>query len=276
MHPECLLFLHIPKTGGTSLRTAIRWQYRRVPPSRIIRFDAPNQPLEEIERVPIELRTDAKLIMGHFSYGIHNYIPQRCSYVTLLRHPVPRLISRYKHIVRNPKDPLHEIVTDSYESFEQYLGDDLDKKQIENSQTRQVSGIWDEDPDSNSLSVAKANLSCFLAVGLMERFDESLILFRRVLDWGLPLYLIRNTARTSSMPVTDKELDLIHRRNTLDLDLYDHAQQLFERLVAEQGPWFQPQVRAARAANRLFGIVESKTPIIRRVLRSRSPGSIQA
>jgi hypothetical protein len=270
MHEQCLLFLHIPKTGGTSLTTAIRWQYRRVPTARIVRFDALNRPPDEIRRVPLEVRSQAKLVMGHFYYGVHKHIPQKCSYVTLLRDPIARVVSRYRHIVRNPSDHFHDVVTGSNISLEDYADSDFDKNQLDNAQTRQIAGIWPDDPDEAALSTAKANLASFLTMGLVERFDESLALFQRVLGWGMPIYLGRNSDPAATSRVSDRAVELIQERNGLDMQLYGYAQGLFARLVKEQGPSFRRRVSALKAMNRAANVFGREAwPIFRRIVGTK-------
>ena len=267
MHDECLLFLHIPKTGGTSLTTAIRWQYRRIPRSRIIRFDALSKPPDEIERIPLEVRSRARLVMGHFYYGIHDHIPQGCSYVTLLREPVARVISRYKHIVRNPSDHFHDLVTRSHMSLEDYARSDFDSNQLENGQTRQLAGIWPDNTDDDALATAKANLSGFLAVGLVERFDESLALFRSLLGWGTPVYLKRNFEARTTVTVSTRAVELIQERNRQDLELYRYAQERFAQLVEEAGRSFGRQLRTLKVTNRIANAVAAPTwPIVGRIV----------
>jgi Sulfotransferase family len=267
MHEQCLLFLHIPKTGGTSLTTAIRWQYRRVPTARIVRFDALNKPPDEIRRVPLEVRSQAKLVMGHFYYGVHNHIPQKCSYVTLLRDPIARVVSRYRHIVRNPSDHFHDVVTGSNISLEGYARSEFDRNQLDNAQTRQIAGIWPDDPDETTLLTAKANLSSFLTIGLVEKFDESLGLFQILLGWGMPIYLNRNSDPTTTLRVSDLAVELIQERNKLDLELYSYAQERFAQLVAEQGPSFHRRVSTMMAMNRAANFVGARTwPIFRKIV----------
>jgi hypothetical protein len=210
-------------------------------------------------------------VMGHFYYGVHNQIPQECIYVTLLRHPLARVVSRYKHIVRNPSDHFHDFVTSSHISLEDYASSDFDTNQLDNGQTRQIAGIWRDDPDANTLLTAKANLSSFLAMGLVERFDESLALFQSVLDWGMPIYLNRNADPSASLHISDRAAELIQERNRLDLELYGYAQERFAQLVDEQGPSFHRRVSTLKALNRAANVVGRRTwPVLLKMVRTQS------
>ena len=93
-----LYFIHLPKTAGTSLRTLLQnhlygdhlglvyedWGYWNAAEAR------------------------AKLngheaLYGHFCYGLHRLLQDpHPRYVTMLRHPVDRVVSLYKHFKRDP------------------------------------------------------------------------------------------------------------------------------------------------------------------------------
>ena len=72
--------------------------------------------------------------------------------------------------------------------------------------------------DASALALAKRNLDGFIAVGLTERFDESLIMIRRALGWRLPAYMSTNAA-LSGQPgdPDDGAATAIRERNLFDL-----------------------------------------------------------
>lgn len=153
-------------------------------------------------------------------------------------------------------------------SLEDYASSDFDKNQLDNGQTRQIAGSWPEDPNTNTLATAKENLSGFLSMGLVERFDDSLALFQRVLGWGIPIYLSRNSDPTATLRISDQAVELIQERNKLDLELYGYAQERFTRLVEEQGPTFHRRVSMFRALNRVANVVGTGAwPILRKTAR---------
>jgi hypothetical protein len=257
MEQRCLLFVHIPKTGGLTLQAAFRWRHRRFP-SRTLRYSALDRPLQEFERVPPDTRANVTVVYGHFYYGLHKHIPRECQYVTILREPVSRVVSLYNYVVRAPEHSLHELVTTSKISLDQYVRDGLSPTQVENGQTRQLAGMWwPGDPDEKTLALAKSNLEGFLAVGLMERFAESVALLWRALGWRFPIYQNRNVTGTPPSPISEEAAALIRERNALDLELYRYAESLFAQMVADQGRGFGRRVRVASVANRLVNAVGS-------------------
>ncbi len=107
---DCVVFLHIPKTAGSTLSTALVMNYS---PQQTIRLDLINRPVAEIEKeIRPEALSEARLVRGHLSYGVHRYIPRPCHYITVLREPIARAISDYKFIIRNPAAFRHHALHD--------------------------------------------------------------------------------------------------------------------------------------------------------------------
>ncbi len=89
-----LIFLHIPKTAGTTLNRIIDWQYDprvifTVDPHRI------RPTINHFYALPEERRRRLQVVRGHPPYGVHELLPQGAIYTTSLRDPVARLVSSY-------------------------------------------------------------------------------------------------------------------------------------------------------------------------------------
>ena len=81
---EALIFLHIPKTAGTTLNRIIEWQYSllaifRMGPDRI------RATPERLKRLPEERRRRLRVVSGHLFYGIHDATAGRYLYHNALR-----------------------------------------------------------------------------------------------------------------------------------------------------------------------------------------------
>jgi hypothetical protein len=137
-------------------------------------------------------------------------------------------------------------------SLADFVESDIDRQEVVDGQTRQMAGRLDKDPDSGTLEVAKGNLEQCLEVGLTERFDESLMLFRRRLGWSMPFYLSKNAAPrpTPSEDVSVATRSSIKERNRIDAELYRFATELFEDAIRAEGPLFRGEVAAFRTLNR--------------------------
>jgi hypothetical protein len=101
------------------------------------------------------------------------------------------------------------------------------------------------------LATAKENLARhFVAVGLTERFDETLALLKVVLGWRVKHYRAFRVAhnRIPQQSVAPKTLDLIREWEKYDLDLYDYASSLFEEALASRSEAIEQALLAIREA----------------------------
>jgi hypothetical protein len=249
---RCLVFLHIPKTAGQTLHFVA---LRKFEPHETIHLNSLGKPIDdEMEKIPRAAREQARLVWGNLPYGVHEHIPRPCEYVTILREPVSRVISVYKHILKTPSHELHRRITESRIGLEEYVESGIDAGQTENSQTRQLSGRQFGSLERDVLDVARSHLQRFLVVGLTERLEETFVLLRRSLGGGLMPYMTRNVS--PSLDVTQRAVQLVRDRNELDIDLYSFAERLLTDQTHRQGRSFQAEVRfyrALRPASRFAG-----------------------
>ncbi|MFP4394875.1 MAG: sulfotransferase family 2 domain-containing protein [Anaerolineales bacterium] len=255
-----VIFLHIPKTAGTTLHRIIERQYV---PEHIISFgpDA-HQSIADFKALREARRAQIRMLKGHMAFGLHRYFPadsgrQRPVYFTLLRDPIERVISHYYHVLRDPTHYLYPYT----EAGRMGLADFLKSKapvMLNNGQTRLISGIWEKTPfgacDAEMLETAKRNIrEHFVLVGLTERFDETLCLLRTLLGWHNDIsYVPRNVGdnRPQRDRVSPETLAAITEFNQLDIALYAYAEQLFEEKV-QQSHNLALQMEALHAQNRL-------------------------
>jgi hypothetical protein len=242
---RCIIFLHLPKTGGVTLRGALKWKY------------AP-------EMLNLETLTKP-------DYGVHEYMPQRCDYITLLREPVARVVSYYYYVLGHPKHWRHAEMVRSGMSLDEFA-ETSPERGVENDQTRILSGKGAGELDAGvlgrkDLDEAKRNLERFLVVGVTERFDESFILIRRALGWKFPWYVTANVA-TGAKPASVAALESIRERNQLDLELYEFARELLSAAIERHGESLQREVAVFRALNRVPNRIHPYTGApVRRLLR---------
>src|SRR6478735_12055948 len=108
-----LIFLHIPKTGGSTLNPILDWNYDNKS-FEITRYPQIDTFLALSDAEKLQYR----VLRGQIYYGLHQGIPEACQYISILRHPYKRLISQYFYLnVRKAK--LGEALTDM--PFEQFL-----------------------------------------------------------------------------------------------------------------------------------------------------------
>ncbi len=228
---EALIFLHIPKTAGTTLNRIIDRQYSpfaifTINPYRI------KASVERLKRFPEKRSRRLRVVRGHLSYGIHEFLPQKATYITILRDPVARVLSAYYFVLRRPLHPLHRKLKRERLRVEDCL---RLFPHFQNLQCRLIAGVQDTRPsDERLLDIAKENLTkSFSVVGICERFEESLILISETFGWELPFYENQRVAK--SHPLVERQLeDLIREHNRLDDELYEFAKKLFEKTLLQR------------------------------------------
>ena len=126
-----------------------------------------------------------RVFSGHMAFGLHEYIPGPCLYVTILRsHRSHRLLLRLGAaapgiVHRSEALPHIRASTSSLENGQV-------RALVENGQTRLIGRpllAWTGPIDRQTLETAKRNLDAFTVAGLVERFDESVDLMQRLLGW---------------------------------------------------------------------------------------------
>jgi len=214
-----LAFVHIPKTAGTTLHKVISHQYPRE--KIFIHHDTEGPPSAELA-ARIEAQ-GASVVMGHFSVGLHEFIPS-LRYVTCLRDPIPRLLSHYRHALYDPTHYLHREAKSL--TLAEYVSSGL-SGELSDGMTRMLAGVGDfhhGKVTDETLALALSNLeTLFAAIIPSERFDEGLLLLARDLGWKSPFYLRRKVGRhpgTTTQPDSET-LRAIEEHNRHDRQLYD-------------------------------------------------------
>ena len=248
-----LVFVHIPKTAGTTLHKVISHQY----PAReiLIRHDA-DGPVSEA--IPAGQGKPPAVVMGHLSVGLHRYHPG-VRYITCLREPVARLVSHYHHGLNDSTHYLHEAIRRDDLDLAAYVASGL-SGELSNGMTRMLAGVEDFHGavvDRTVFEIAKRNIEDYFdAVLLSERFDEGLLLLARQMGWKAPWYLRRKVGKYSAaaaMPDAETRRR-VEAHNAFDVELYAWARDRFERMMIEE-----TGVRCAASnfssLNRRYGIV---------------------
>jgi hypothetical protein len=256
-----LVFVHIPKTAGSTLRTVLSMNE---PGTRSRALGNVFKGGGGVSTALVErLRKDqgpnlrgVNLVRGHFPLGIREYLPKclpqdrelRC--FTFLREPADRTLSHYFAILAHgrgyqlPPLPAEATVEDALEHG--YIHDNL--------QTRMLSGVPEPfgEVTDEMLEQAKHNLSEELACfGLTERFDESLVLAKRRLGFRSILYTASgrvNTSRPRGKQVPKGLLEAAEACNRYDIELYRYATQLFEAAPEREEVDFEIELLALRTA----------------------------
>lgn len=300
-----LVFIHLPRTGGTTLTRIVERQF---PPAWTFAFDDTNmdRSLARYYALPKHRRQSLRLLRGHIPFGIHEVIGP-VDYVTMLRDPIERVISCYEYIptlqtnalraraglpslrrpvIRGSGHPLRPFLRGRIVNVDlrEYVESGI-YPEARNGQCRLLSGQAYDGATSNGevdlLERAWRNLTeSFVAVGLTERFDESLLLYRELLGWERLSYSRANVlaGRPAAETFPDDVLEVVRQHNTLDLELYARARARFEEALATL-PDRSRELKELRRSNTRRkrwwglhgGLSDLRWDVRRRIYRSRQP-----
>jgi hypothetical protein len=256
------LYLHIPKTAGTTLTSCIyeacsSAKYYRAAEGRLhsgIYYYPGNFHKEADPVVPHDVgltlkQEDISAVVGHFRFGIHEFLTRPSTYVTVLRNPLTRVLSLFHHICTYKSHGWRNDVLSKHMSIETFI-ETYRCREADNDQTRRLSGI--EPPfgecTRDMLDLAKMNIDQqFAVVGITERFDETLVLIRRTFGWsqeGAYWPKLVNKNRPSPETLPQASVDAVLRRNELDMELYRYASAKLASCISRQKTGFQDEVAA--------------------------------
>jgi hypothetical protein len=266
-----LIFLHLPRTAGTTLAHILARQYGETALLRL--YDSSSG--EELSSMSTSQLEAVRVIMGHFSFGAHRFLQHESAYFTVLREPVSRVISHYSFVRRSPTHYLYETAQGlGLPEFVASCG----LEEPNNDQTRMLAGEHRLTGSARSaervLGAAKEHLRDHFAVtGLTEDFDRSILLMKRVFDWKAPYYARENVSRgrPSSQRLSSETLRVIAAHNQLDLALYQFARDIFAAQLQQHGGSLESELRSFRRMNSLRGRLYDlrRLPVLARQARNR-------
>lgn len=257
-HEEILVFLHIAKTGGTTLGNILGNIYpvSQQLSAHVGQTDSalgvwPHEPFRLAwSALSDQRKSEIRHVAGHSLFGIHRALDRPCRYVAMLRDPIDRVASSYYYIATQPGIPVYRDIVNGG-GIEDYI---RSRKGLDphNYQTRilcgdeaynatwaQVEHVLSQPMPLAALETAKQNLDHhFMVVGPVEEFDKVLMLLKIRLAKPLHKFLYEkknvNSERPSLGSLNVQAIDAIRSANSLDMALYDFAKARFDR---DCQPW---------------------------------------
>jgi hypothetical protein len=223
-----LVFIHINKTAGSTVRYILRSSYG----ARHCDVEPWREEWDETPFSTSDLRRLRKIypnlasIAGHRVTGYADLHENgtEFTFFTFLRDPLKLCASRFQYHVNHRKKK--GLV------FEEWIQRDW----LRNAQTKRIAGTTSAD-DAIRIIQAKG-----MFVGLTERFDESMVLLKalRANDLNIgyrPVNVARNDDLARELLAKSSTRNALVEANQADLELYEYVQkELYPRFVRDFGP----------------------------------------
>lgn len=228
------LFVHIPKTAGTSFRKSAESYFG----SNNTFFDygqgvkdtsclIQEYTYDQNDRFGLFKKLDSRprnFLSGHFPLNKYLPIYNLQNVICFVREPAQQIRSHFEHFVRS-------------HGYKKSFVDFIHEPRFINFQSKYLRG---------------AALQSIGFIGLTERYDDSVKMINREYGFSIPVsHMNRNNSKKNEFyEFSNEELDLIKNLNTEDFDLYSKAKQLFERRV-ECSKTEKPFIRGELTLNAL-------------------------
>lgn len=238
-----LVFTHIPKTAGTSLKKSVI---------------APNVTPEQVYwvlgvgKLIRDRPRNADVILGHIPYGIHRVLPHdRVRYLTILRDPVDRCVSFYNYVLMcETGTPGHRQGVSGHPALADAKRHSIDEfyalEPYRNIQTKFTAGLlWDRARNALPASVreivaserrmletAQHNLAHeYWLFGLLDQIEDTENRIARALGWAREG--VRDTSRQTKgwagqVNPSESQRERIRELNALDVELYAFAAERYD------------------------------------------------
>lgn len=244
---------------------AAAWRQRRCTPGAFCGFDCVAPMLAHMQTVQ---RTGACQLLARGHVGVGDYAaaaaaagadPSRLVWLTLVREPVSRALSEYRHVTeelgrqgpgRFGKAWDYDFTDPSRATLGDWVRCEACQVGVSNRQTRFLAGLSPTgvrpagESDDDLLAAALRNLERCAFVGTLARFTDSMLLLKETFPRelrGMTSYRteLHASEALGGPPRTypDELLDELRKRNRLDAAVYARAQELvaarFDDMVAQ-------------------------------------------
>jgi hypothetical protein len=250
-----LIFIHLPKTGGTTLSHIMVPHF---PEDQIFHIRNPEQKrapiyskhrgtIEDFIGLPESDRTRFRLILGHMEFGLHEHILRPSRYLTILREPVSRVLSQHgqhnRMITKNELDgkPL---------TLDEFLREK--PAVLNNHQSKYLLGKLFKklNADEKTGRLKERLEKYFVLVGTLERFDETVVLLNLIMGWKSRAYKKKNVG-DPELQIGQNQALIHHIRevNGLDSTIHSYANDLLDSRILAFGKKFHKELKRFKNQN---------------------------
>jgi hypothetical protein len=246
-------FLKVHKAGSTTMqnlffRFGIRHNLNILLPRRGNYLNSPGQ------KLPLKSGQHYDIFACHTVYNtkwFKSLLPADAVNIAIVRAPVDRMISSayyyrdifgVKYLKRIPSGNfIHNLVNFPEKYNSAFFS------QTRNSMGKDFgfrNGIQQNEKDQIKSYLDKLN-SEFLLVMIMEKFDESLVMLKRLLNWSFIdiIYLKTNSHKHNPIVLNATEIANFRKTSYLDYEIYDYFTEVFETKLKTIGNDFYDEVK---------------------------------
>ena len=224
----CFIHVHIPRTGGTTLREVLFERLStRLKSDEIFLVDLGSDKyrtgsVADFERLsPRELRR-VRFVTGHAPLRFTDSVPKPFSFA-VLREPVDRSLSAYWYCFHNSQHPAHEKAR-SMSPVEFIAGG---WGEARNGQARYLAGncfTGSTPTDDELLDAAELALQRLSYVGFFDRLDDVVANMCGMIGEKPPQEIPRSNSAPRG-PISKRDLIRIEACNAVDVALFKLAQE---------------------------------------------------
>lgn len=215
------VILHIPKTGGTTLRNMVynHFDHAGIYPTESELLENNGGYLSKKYLIDNPKLDKKNMIFGHYGIGFVSEKFPKATTLCFLRNPIDRILSHVSHILNDPK----KSYTDPNDVIEG------EKDKIINLQSR----ILGFNTATNNYNRVKFSLDNIDFVGLTEEFSTSIKLLNSMFGWQLQEIEPLNTKKLSVFEkLTSKSKQIITKYIEPEIITYNMAEVRFSELLS--------------------------------------------
>lgn len=261
-----LVFLHIPKTAGTTLHTILRRQYSVENRFEIDALDL-EASLTKYRSLSKDQAEQITLIHGHCADRLYDWIPAPYDVCAFFRDPIDHVLSSFAYLKRATWNPTHHVVK-NMETIEEFV-EFRQKTGNDSPQARYLAGLTihhsEDFRDVDSQEIRKRAFHHLKALSLvfdLDHFDEALLILKRQFNWRTPYYRVQNVSRKLIVrdALSEDCLAKIKSLVEVDLDIYEEARNRMRHDFGDllDSVSFKRSLKKFQSANKLLGLLPKR------------------